>query len=143
MAREINFYVAGTPKSMAIVGVARFRKGGVMHTVPKRKGTEWGTLIGVVAQQHAPPEPWTGPVVLELHFDVPRPMSAKKSVTQPLKRPDLDNLVHKLTDQFNGVFWLDDAQIVMLTATKSFGENGRTGLRVVVREHVEYALMLT
>jgi Holliday junction resolvase RusA-like endonuclease len=52
----------------------------------------------------------------------------------PLKRPDIDNLMHKLTDHFNGVFWLDDSQVIDLVVRKRFARDGRTGVEIVVEE---------
>lgn len=38
-------------------------------------------------------------------------------------RPDIDNLVKIGLDGLNGVVWLDDKQIVKLSAEKRYGEN--------------------
>ena len=44
----------------------------------------------------------------------------------------LDNLIHKLTDQFNGVFWRDDSQVVELHVCKRFSADGRLGVEIEV-----------
>ena len=95
----IRFFVAGVPKAMSVGGVARFKRGNTMQMVPKRTNTEWATLVGHIGRQHAPARPLHGAVSLEIRFYLPRPGSASKRVVDPIKRPDLDNLLHKLTDQ--------------------------------------------
>jgi Holliday junction resolvase RusA-like endonuclease len=118
---------------MKVAGTARFQRAGKVHMVPKRGNTEWATLVGAIGRQHAPKVLLQGPVMLTAHFYMPRPGSAKKA-QWPLKRPDLDNLIHKLTDQFNGVFWKDDSQIVELRVGKRFAEDGKIGLEIVVHD---------
>ena len=130
----IQFFVAGLPKSMKIGGVARFQRGGKVHMVPKRGNTEWATLVGQLGRAAAPATPLAGAVSFTARFYVPRPQSGKR-LAFPLKRPDLDNLLHKLTDQFNGVFWQDDSQVVDVVARKRFAterEDGRPGVEIVV-----------
>jgi len=130
----IKFFVAGLPKSMKVGGVARFQRHGKVHMVPKRGNTEWVTLVGHEGRQVMPPIPFDGPVTFLARFFMPRPSTLPKKIVLPLKRPDLDNLLHKLTDQFNGVFWKDDSQIVRLEAVKQFAQDGRIGLEITVEE---------
>lgn len=130
----IRFFVAGLPKSMKIGGVVRFRRGDTVHMAPKRGNSEWAILVGQIGRQHAPAVPYgpETPLSFTACFYFPRPTSASKKVAMPLKRPDLDNCLHKLTDQFNGVFWADDSQIVDLVARKRFAADGRPGVEITV-----------
>jgi len=130
----IRFWVAGLPRSMQIQGVAGFKKAGKVHMVPKRANTPWAVLVGHEGRLHAPPTPFDGPVSIFFEFWMPRPASASKGVLFPLKRPDIDNLCHKLTDAWNGVFWVDDSQVIDSIARRRFSSNGQTGLRVTVVE---------
>jgi Holliday junction resolvase RusA-like endonuclease len=130
----IRFFVAGIPKSMKVSGVARFQRAGKVHMVPKRSNSEWATLVGQIGRQHAPPVPLDGAIVFTALFFMPRPKSAPKRVTYPLTKPDIDNLCHKLTDQWNGVFYRDDAQIVRMNVGKTFATDGRAGVEITVRE---------
>lgn len=61
------------------------------------------------------------PVVLELLFLMPRPVSAPKRVTRPTKKPDLDKLVRCVKDGLTraGVY-RDDAQVIATLARKEF-----------------------
>jgi Holliday junction resolvase RusA-like endonuclease len=131
----IRFFVAGTPKSMKVGGVARFMKGGKMHFVPKRGNDEWATLVGRIGRDYAPALLLEGPLMFIATFYVPRPTSLSKKtahLAMPTKRPDADNLFHKLTDQFNGVFWADDSQLVDVVLRKRYPLDGRTGVEIIV-----------
>jgi len=128
---SITFFVQGEPKSMSVGGVARFKKGGTFHLVPKRTHTEWAVMVGHIGRQHAPAVPLEGPISFTARFFMPKPASAGRKVVFPMKRPDVDNLMHKLTDQWNGVFWLDDSQIVDLIVSKRFAAD-RCGVEISV-----------
>jgi Holliday junction resolvase RusA-like endonuclease len=39
----------------------------------------------------------------------------------PTKRPDLDNIVKAIKDGANGVAWVDDSQVVDVSASKRYG----------------------
>lgn len=138
----IRFFVAGLPKSMKVGGVARFQRGGKVHMVPKRGNTEWVTLVGHEGRQVMPPVPLDGPLSFSARFFMPRPTTLSKKVLLPLKRPDLDNLLHKLTDQFNGVFWKDDSQIVRVEGVKLFARDGRIGVEITVAAIVDVAELM-
>lgn len=127
----ISFFVGGLPKSMQIIGTARFQRRGKVHMVPKRGNTEWATLVGQIGRTHAPAVPLTSPLAFTATFYMPRPAACPKRITLPVKRPDLENLIHKLTDQFNGVFWVDDSQIVDLITHKRFATD-RPGVAITV-----------
>lgn len=103
-----------------------------------REHTEWAVVVGQIGRTFAPAKPLEGPVSMILRFWMPKPKSAPKRVVLPLTRPDLDNLIHKLSDQFNGVLWADDAQLVDWIQRKRYvDDNGRgepPGLEVTVVE---------
>ena len=131
----IRFFIAGIPKAMSVGKSARVPMGpGRFKHFQRREHTDWCTLVGHIGRQHAPAAPLDGPISFTARFALPRPATLPKKVLWPLKRPDIDNLIHKLTDQFNGVFWHDDSQIVELVARKSFVTDARIGLEIVVDE---------
>ena len=133
----IKFFVAGIPKTMSVGRTVRWStkdksRSGMFQ---ERRHTDWATLIGEVGQGNAPAAPLKGALAFTAFFFVPRPVSLPKRETAPLKRPDLDNLMHKLTDAWNGVFWDDDSQIVDLVARKRFPEDGpyrRPGVEITI-----------
>jgi Holliday junction resolvase RusA-like endonuclease len=120
---------------MAVGKSVAFRKGGTLHHFQKRTNTEWAVLIGQVGRDHAPSAPLDGALILMGTFWLPKPASLPKreaAIALPIKRPDLDNLMHKLCDSFNGVFWHDDSQITDILARKRYPLDGRTGVEIIV-----------
>ena len=64
------------------------------------------------------------PVVVSVTFGLPRPASAPKRVTQPIRKPDLDKLLRAVLDGCTGVLWADDAQVVEATGRKYYASEG-------------------
>lgn len=134
----VEFFVTGIPKSMSVGKTVRWKTkdGSRQGQHQTRENTEWASIVGLTARDHAPIIPWSGPIALHLSFYMPRPKSGKNA-KYPTKRPDIDNLIHKLTDQMNGVLWADDSQIVDLVVSKKFAPvqpYETTGLHVYVEE---------
>jgi Holliday junction resolvase RusA-like endonuclease len=126
------FFVAGIPRPSQTGSVVRTGDG---RLVPLRRNTAFGTLVGAIARQHAPPAPLEGPLALTLTFFMPRPKSLPKRVTMPVTRPDLDNLIKHLTDQLEGVLYRSDSQLVELILSKRYSAlQGHSGLEVELRE---------
>lgn len=118
----ISFFVAGIPKALSVGKSVRVpNQGGGFKQFQKRVNTDWSTLVGMIGREHAPDAPLAGALRFRATFRMPRPASGRKAI-HPLKRPDVDNLAHKLSDQFNGVFWLDDSQIVEMVIRKRFAD---------------------
>jgi Holliday junction resolvase RusA-like endonuclease len=59
-------------------------------------------------------------------FRFQKPKSAKKSVTQKVTKPDLDKLLRSVLDALTGIVWVDDSQVVIISARKDFGQPGAT-----------------
>jgi crossover junction endodeoxyribonuclease RusA len=120
----ISFHVHGLPIAQ---GSSRaFVVNGKPIITTTAKGLSiWRRLIADVAQRFAPPEPWDGPVGIELHFGIPKPKSApKKRRVWPDKRPDLDKLTRAVLDALTYVVFADDSQVVELSASKDYGAPG-------------------
>ena len=85
------------------------------------------------------PEMFTGPVVVDLDFIFPRPAShyGKRGLRgaapdYPAVRPDLDKLCRACLDSLTDAGAVrDDAQVVELSASKTYGEH--PGVRVYAR----------
>lgn len=125
----VEFFVPGVPRSTQTGSVMRFGK----RLMPIRRGTAWSSMVGLAARQHRPTRPFTGPCGLTLVFHLPRPESSERDF--PSVRPDLDNLVKGLPDTFNGVLWVDDAQVIEMTVSKLYSQT--PGVLVVVEQLVE------
>ena len=131
----IRFFVAGIPKAMSVGKSVSFQRTGapIRQHFQKRANTEWAILVGHIGRAHAPDVPLDGPLRFAATFYLPTPQALAKHLAElPTKRPDVDNLMHKLTDFFNGVFWHDDSQIVDLVIAKRYAFNGRPGVEITV-----------
>lgn len=73
--------------------------------------------------------PIEGPVEVELMFFALKPKTSK--LTHP--RPDIDNYEKSILDALtkDGRFWVDDSQVVSLSASKAWGE--RPGHDITIR----------
>ncbi len=68
------------------------------------------------------------PICVNVVFGMPIPKSIPKSrqdamaqgIIRHTKRPDIDNLIKSVLDALNGVAWVDDSQIVRLSASKEY-----------------------
>ena len=78
---------------------------------------EWLAL----ARPHAPPAPLAGPLRCVVTARVQRPKKPKHNY--PRSNPgDVDNIAKFHLDAMNGIFYIDDAQIVELTVTKQYAD---------------------
>jgi len=76
----------------------------------------------------------TTPVAVSIGIEVEVPASWSKKrraaalagETRPTGKPDLDNCIKLLMDGLNKIAWVDDAQVVRLTAGKRYAETPRT-----------------
>lgn len=84
------------------------------------------------------PNPLEGDIRVEIRFFMPTPISwskakmerAERGIIRPSVRPDIDNLVKIILDGLNGVAFMDDKQVVELTAAKYYSANPRTAILV-------------
>ena len=139
MSRKIEFFVPGAPVGKGRPRAARRGAGVVMFTPGKT--ADYEALAAAMASNamHAH-QLLDGPLeaVLEMRFPVPASWSKAKraralaGVEWHTSKPDADNVAKAILDACNGVVFRDDAQVVVLIATKSFSEE--PGVRVVIRE---------
>jgi Holliday junction resolvase RusA-like endonuclease len=77
------------------------------------------------AMETGGPWPLEGPVKVGITFYLPKPKSARKGAMWPAKRPDVDKLARACLDALTQSGAIrDDAQVVMLGATKVYGLPG-------------------
>ena len=124
----LSFFVAGKPKSTQTGSIITVNG----RSFPIRRGTAWSSVCGLVARQHAPAEPLTGPLAVTLTFYFSRPKGSKR--TYPTVRPDAENLAKGLLDSWNGILYADDSQVVNLHLVKRYSLEGGVGVVVEVEE---------
>ena len=141
MSRKIEFFVPGAPVGKGRPRAARRGTGVVMFT--PEKTADYEALVAATASNAMRAETgplFTGPLEAVLEMRIPIPASWSKAhkaaalagTELPTSKPDIDNVVKAILDACNGVVFRDDAQVVMLVATKAFSDE--PGVRVVIRE---------
>ena len=90
-----------------------------------KKLKPWRKQVHEAARQTTSLEGWVpfdGPILLNIDFWLPRPVSHPKTrMTYPVGPPDLSKLIRAAEDSLttSGV-WVDDSRVVRTTSTKSF-----------------------
>lgn len=135
MTREL--WVAGIPRpqgSMRHVGRGRLVYSKTLY--------QWRDTVRTAAEA-AGWEPFDRDVAARLvaMFYLPRPKSisvAKRPL--PTRAPDLDKLVRACCDAItdSGAAWVDDSQVVEITATKRYAEAGGEGVHLYVTSQEPY-----
>lgn len=124
MSAVVTFTILGTPVPQG--STKAFWRPGMKHAVvthDNAKSKPWRSDLCDSAHEAMAGRPPLEDVALDVDvmFFLPRPKSAKKSVTEPAKKPDVDKLLRAVLDALTiaGV-WRDDAQVVCATARKAF-----------------------
>lgn len=111
----------GRPRTTTIGGRAR------LYTDAKTASYE--NLVRLAGSQAmAGREPFEEPLTLTITVSTVPPKSYSKKLraamlagdVMPAKKPDLSNILKAVEDGLNGVAYRDDAQIVRLTASKTY-----------------------
>lgn len=126
---KLTFFVPGEPVAK---GRARafVRRGVIAHYTPD-KTARYENLVKLSAKNATNgAKPLEGPLSLRCTFWLPVPMSYSKKRREAClngserhcKKPDIDNLLKSVKDGCNGVAWVDDCQVVEVSAFKKYGE---------------------
>ena len=81
----------------------------------------WRSTIGYAAKAQQA-KLIEGPVAMQLDFYMLKPRTVKREA--PTVPPDLDKLIRAVLDALTGIVYLDDAQVVEIHSSKSYGEPG-------------------
>ena len=112
----IYFSVDGKPIPQ---GSMKFIRPGVMIHSRAAELALWRALVAQEAKKHIK-LPFEEPIALEAHFRLIRGKTVKRIF--PTVPPDLDKLIRGVMDAGTGIIWLDDAQVIKITTSKSYGE---------------------
>ncbi len=141
MTDELTFEIHGHPVAKGSKRAFPIkRKDGrlsvaVREELSERQKTWAGQLTHVFQEAATNGAPLLeGPVVVKLHFAMPRPKRLPKTRTAwPTTRPDLDKLTRLVLDCLQGVLLVDDSQVVNLTVrTRYAAPGGRPGVRITL-----------
>jgi Holliday junction resolvase RusA-like endonuclease len=110
------------------------RQGGFIRLyTPEKTRTYEQKVADEARKAMAGREPITGPCLLELVLvlKVPASWPNKKRAAAlagelyPCVKPDVDNVAKAICDSFNAIVWVDDVQVVELSARKRYGAHPR------------------
>ena len=138
MKREFSITIPGEPIAQ---GRPKFsNRGGFVKAYDPKKSREGKQSVKYfVANQMSDEggDPMLGPIHMQVQFGIKLPISQyRKRTPVPrkwrIKKPDLDNLVKLVKDACSGIVYLDDNQVVKVSAEKiecAQGESPFTKLR--------------
>lgn len=118
--KQIKFKIIGNPVPK---GRPRFYKAGnFVHSYTPKKTRQWEQFVKFQAIHYRPKELWTGAIVMDLVFWLPRPKSLPKKVINHIKKPDIENLAKSVMDALEGIIYKRDSQIICLVCDKIYSE---------------------
>ena len=143
---RIEFTVYGNPKAQKRHRTSTKDKQGNPLPFPRRHDPSATDKADFLAQtmEHRPETPLICPLDLLVSFVFPRPTShygtgrnaGKLKASAPafhVTKPDLDNCLKLVLDALNGVFFLDDRQIMHINAYKLYGDTPCTEIAIMTR----------
>ncbi len=133
MSKIIQFVIEGVPCAK---GRPKFavRGGFARAYTPKKTADNAKTIAGEAIVSMVGRKPLEGALNCVFEYFMPIPKSTSKKDREKIlsnelrhiKKPDVDNLVKQTCDALNGICWIDDSQIVDLTAIKQYSDFPRT-----------------
>jgi len=137
--KKIEFVVQGVPIAKSRPKFA-VRGGFARAYTPKKTADNAKIISGEAMVAMVGRKPLEGALKCVLSFYMPIPKStSKKDVAKMLsgeikhvRKIDLDNAEKQVLDAMNEIVYLDDAQIVSLSATKCYSDNPRT--EIIIEE---------
>lgn len=134
----MKFFVDGVPIPQG--SMSAFIRGARAVVIDQKSPRlkPWRQMVNVKARDYFP-APLEGAVEASLEFFLPHPRyhytktgakSSRYRIYPPVK-PDLDKLVRAVLDGLTGVAFRDDAQVVTIQASKTYGI--RPGVQISIR----------
>ena len=123
-----NFIIPGEPVAKGRPKLSRY------GTYTPKKTKEYEEHIKQEWRKNGYKEPLTGAVMVDIVFHRSIQKSGSKAVktakltgkVKPTIKPDLDNYIKAVLDGLNGLAWVDDSQIVNISATKEYSMKPET-----------------
>ena len=139
----IHFKIEGKPVPQGRPRAVRMGAGVRMYDPPKSK--VYKQMVAAKVRSYMKIngiQTITEPLAVHLNFYFTPPKSYSKKRIQAIeakeelftKHLDLDNLVKAVTDGMNSIMYLDDSQIVGLTAGKHYGHKDYVDVKVEIIE---------
>jgi Holliday junction resolvase RusA-like endonuclease len=123
-----HYIVDGKPQVLQRHRFAR----GITYNPSKAKQIEFADMCEL------PEEPITGALKVSITFYFKRPMSHDQLLYPPTypKRGDLDNLIKFVLDALNKKLYVDDSQIVSITANKCYCDDNKESRTDILFENL-------
>lgn len=144
----ISFHVFGIPApggSKKFVGIGKHTGRAIIIDAGGKKTKDWRNAVAWAAKEVSPTELLRCPLEVTMQFTMPRPKShyhtskaklgqlREDAPTWHTSKPDALKLARSTEDACTGILWADDAQTVILTASKVYGEKPGAALVIVQR----------
>lgn len=139
----IDFFIKCNPPRSTAQSARRvgMKKDGTPFSYKTAKGKQQEQDFMSLLMPFVPPEPLTGPLFLQVTYNLPLLKSEKKAIrergiTYHDKKPDCDNLLKMFQDCLGKLcFYKDDGQVCMLMFQKF--RSADSGIRVLLTEAPE------
>lgn len=123
----IQFTIPGQPVAK---GRPKFTvRGGFASAYTPAKTKAYEALVAGIARNAMagrPPSAAPIEVMLELRMEIPaswtkaKRLAASMGTVRATKKPDADNVLKGVKDACNGIVWVDDSQVVVITVRKLY-----------------------
>lgn len=142
MSDLIHLVIPGAPQGKGRARSFVHRRGGMAgrigHYTPEKTRTYEGIVKSLALDAMSGRKPFACPVTLNIAAVMPVPASwpawkrtrAIAGAVAPTGKPDIDNITKAVLDGCNGVFWIDDAQVVGALVSKSYGAHPRVEIHL-------------
>lgn len=121
----VQIELLGTPQTKLRPRFSRW-KGKVRTYDPQSEEKKTIRWLMVSKMKSRPPK--QGALFVSMEFIFVKPKSAKRE--HHTVKPDVDNCVKAVLDNGNGILWEDDRQIIQIKATKCYGNEAKTVIRI-------------
>lgn len=127
----MQFTVEGKPQGKARAQTVRNKYTGKVHSYTPEKTASYEDLIRWSYREAGGVYYGDKELQVDIQAFYPIPKSFSKvkhkqaveGIIKPRTKPDLDNVLKVVLDALNGVAFLDDKQIVRMSAKKQYGES--------------------
>ena len=123
---SVQFFAPGIPRGQPRPRAVHVN--GRTHMYDPGTAGEWKMAIALGAARIVPPQPFRGPLSVDISFRFPRPKHRGSRRCVPHDRkPDIDNLAKAVLDALTDIrMWHDDSQVFSLSARKVYCDAGST-----------------
>lgn len=128
----VEFFVEGVPATKGSMKIVRGNGPKVRITPDSELTKRWATTMAWAARVALCGRSFgDAPVMVDLDFTLPRP----KTVTAPwpTAKRDIDKLVRNVLDALTGIAWIDDGQVVRVTAAKNYPDDRHKRVGCAIR----------